>query len=85
MADKPQLVALNKLDLADEELGEGFAEELLAAGAKKVFTISGATGAGIGELLDAVLGFLPDRTATETNAVEIEDVPEDGSGDWSPI
>ena len=85
LADKPQLVALNKLDLADEELGEGFAEELLAAGAKKVFTISGATGAGIGELLDAVLGFLPDRTATETNAVEIEDVPEDGSGDWSPI
>ena len=46
---------------------------------------AGETGAGIGELLDAVLGFLPDRTATETNAVEIEDVPEDGSGDWSPI
>ena len=85
LADKPQVVALNKLDLADAELGEGFAQELLAAGADKVFTVSGATGAGIEELLDAVLGYLPDRTATETNAVEIEEAPEDGGGEWSPI
>ncbi|MEC7422156.1 MAG: GTPase, partial [Pseudomonadota bacterium] len=84
LADKPQVVALNKLDLADEELGEAFAEELLAAGADKVFPISGATGAGIPEMLDALLGYLPDRTATETNAAEVEDAPEDG-GEWSPI
>ena len=84
LADKPRLVALNKLDLADRELGEGFAEELLAAGADKVFPISGATGAGIDELLDAVLAYLPDRTATETKGAEREDVPDDG-GDWSPI
>ena len=83
LANKAQLVALNKLDLADRELGEGFAEELLAAGADKVFTVSGATGAGIPELLDAVLGYLPDRTATETHAEEVED---DGEApDWSPI
>ena len=48
-------------------------EELLAAGADKVFTISGATGAGIPELLDGVLGYLPDRTSTETHAEEVED------------
>ncbi|MFW2349478.1 GTPase ObgE [Qipengyuania sp.] len=83
LADKPQLVALNKLDLADEELGRGFAEELLAAGADKVFTISGATGAGISELLDGVLGYLPDRTSTETHAEEVEDEGEEP--DWSPI
>ena len=59
LADKPQLVALNKLDLADEELGQGFADELLAAGADKVFTVSGASGEGIDELMDAVLGYLP--------------------------
>ena len=82
LEDKPQLIALNKLDLADRELGEGFAEELLAAGADKVFTISGATGEGIEELLDAVLGYLPDRTSTETKASEVED--EDDS-EWSPI
>ncbi len=83
LAEKPQLVALNKLDLADEELGAAFADELLAAGADKVFSISGATGAGIEELLDGVLSYLPDRTSTETQAEEVED--EGDEPDWSPI
>jgi GTP-binding protein len=83
LAEKPTLVALNKLDLADEELAAGFAEELLDAGADEVFVISGATGAGIEQLLDRVLGYLPDRTSTETNAGEVE---EEGTvGEWSPI
>lgn len=84
LEDKPQLIALNKLDLADFELGEAFAEELIAQGADKVFNISGATGAGIEQLLDAVLGYLPDSTSTETKAAEVENEDEDG-GDWSPI
>ncbi|MDJ0641877.1 MAG: GTPase ObgE [Erythrobacter sp.] len=82
--DKPRLVALNKLDLADEELVAGFAEELIDAGAEQVFAVSGATGEGIEQLLDAVLGYLPDRTTTETNASEVEDAAEEG-GEWSPI
>ena len=82
--DKPRLVALNKLDLADEELVAGFAEELIEAGAEQVFAVSGATGEGIEQLLDAVLGYLPDRTSTETKANEVEDVAEEG-GEWSPI
>lgn len=84
LSDKPTLVALNKLDLADEELAAGFAQELLDAGADEVFAVSGATGAGIEHLLDKVLGYLPDRTATETNATEVEDEEESG-GEWSPI
>ncbi len=56
LEDKSRLVALNKLDLADAELVDAFRAELLAAGAEKVFAVSGATGAGIPELLDAVLG-----------------------------
>ena len=47
LKDKPRLVALNKLDLADDELVEGFAAELQAAGADEVFAVSGASGAGI--------------------------------------
>ena len=84
LADKPQLIALNKIDLADAELAAGFAEELRAAGADRVFPISGATGAGIPALLDAVLAHLPARTATEnpTTARQDEDEPE---GDWSPL
>lgn len=81
---KPRLVALNKIDLADAELARGFAEELQAAGADAVFPISGATGEGIEALLDAALGYLPDRTATETRGNEVEDVPASG-GEWSPL
>ena len=84
LEDKPRLIALNKLDLADAELGAAFAEELLQQGADRVFTVSGVSGAGISELLDAVLGYLPDRTATETKTVEVEDADSDGN-DWSPL
>jgi len=87
LEEKPRLVALNKLDLADEELVEAFRAELIEAGAAKVFAVSGATGAGIAELLDAVLAYLPERTATETKAAAVETADEeDGStGAWSPL
>ena len=84
LEDKPQIIALNKMDLADEELGKAFAEELIKAGAEEVFTVSGATGEGIEELMDAVLGYLPDRTSTETKAAEVDDESEE-DGEWSPI
>ena len=85
LADKPRLVALNKLDLADAELGETFADELKAAGAADVFRISGATGEGVDRLLDAVLGYLPDRTATETKGSEVEDESDAARPGWSPF
>jgi len=80
---KPQLIALNKIDLADEELAAGFAEELLDAGADEVFAVSGATGQGIEQLLDAVLRYLPNQTSTETKAGEEESADE--AKPWSPI
>jgi GTP-binding protein len=83
LKDKPRLVALNKLDLADAELAEAFAGELIEAGADRVFAISGATGAGIEQLMDAILGYLPESTSTETKGAEIEDEAEEG--EWSPI
>jgi GTPase len=82
--EKPRLIALNKVDLADVELAEGFARELRAAGAEAVFPISGTTGEGIDALLDAALAHLPDRTATETKGSEVEDAS-DQQGGWSPI
>jgi len=82
LADKPRLIALNKIDLADAELAAGFAEELKAAGAERVFPISGATGAGIDALLDAVFGYLPPRTATENPVQPDDDEPD---GEWSPL
>lgn len=83
LSDKPQLVALNKVDLGDAELADAFAAELREAGADRVFAVSGVTGEGIEELLDAVLSYLPDSTTTETKAAEVEDAEE--LGDWSPL
>ena len=80
--EKPRLIALNKIDLVDNELAEAFAAELLEAGADRVFPISGATGAGIPALLDAVLEFLPAATGTERSAG-----PEEAgeAKPWSPV
>lgn len=85
LEDKPRLIALNKIDLADGELAAEFAKELMAAGAEDVFAVSGATGQGIEALMDAVLSYLPDRTSTETKGNEVEDIDEEEGGNWSPI
>jgi GTP-binding protein len=63
--EKPRLIALNKVDTVDRELVDAFIKELKAAGAKKVYPISGATGKGMDALLDAVLEYLPAATVTE--------------------
>lgn len=83
LEDKPRLVALNKLDLADAELVDAFAAELKQAGADEVFPISGATGAGMEALLDAVLRYLPAATMTERPDGEVEDDSE--AEPWSPL
>ena len=80
---KPRLIALNKVDLVDAELVRAFTAELKAAGAGAVFPISGATGAGMDALLDAVIAHLPSATATERPEGEVEEAAE--PRDWSPI
>ena len=50
-----------------------------------VFAISGATGAGIPALLDAVLSYLPTYTATETKAASVDDGPDAEERPWSPL
>ena len=82
LAEKPRLIALNKVDLADAELVKAFTKELKAAGAKKVFPISGATGKGMGALLDAVIDHLPAATVTERPDGEREDADDKP---WSPL
>ena len=91
LENKARLVALNKIDLADDELAAGFSEELIAAGADEVFPISGATGQGINELMDAVLRYLPDRTMTENPSQMLpkdDELLDDGEFQekpWSPL
>jgi GTP-binding protein len=83
LEDKPRLIALNKIDTVDAELVSAFRAELRAAGARRVFPISGATGKGMNALLDAVLEHLPAATATERPEGEVEDAEDQKP--WSPI
>ncbi|HTN14085.1 MAG TPA: GTPase, partial [Sphingomonadaceae bacterium] len=80
---KPRLVALNKIDISGRDLAGDYARELKAAGATEVFPVSGATGAGIEKLLDAVLNYLPAKTSTERPDGEVED--EQDEKPWSPL
>ncbi len=84
LAEKPQLIALNKIDLVDDELADMLIGELKAAGANRIFPISGATGAGLEALMDAFMDHLPDMTATEQPSGVNPDADED-EAEWRPI
>ncbi len=87
LEDKARIVVLNKVDLADAELVAAFSAELIAAGADKVFPISGTTGAGIEALMDAVLSYLPTRTTTENPGHTPRDAADEGDEEpeWDPL
>jgi GTPase len=81
LESKPQIVALNKGDLLDEELMADIAQQLETAGAIAVLPISGATGQGVGAVLDKVLEALPAKSGLESS--KSDGTGEDGT--WSPI
>jgi GTP-binding protein len=76
LTDKPEVIALNKTDTIDDELSAALAGELAAASGARVFPVSGATGAGVEAVLDALVGHIG-RIAAEAAAAE--------EGDWSPL
>src|SRR4249919_956413 len=77
LADKPVVVALNKIDTLDDELIVALTAELAEASGAKVYPLSAAGEIGIEPVLDALL----DR-------ISAEHVEDDGPGEpieWSPI
>jgi GTP-binding protein len=75
LTDKVELVALNKADTIDAEMAEALAAELRAESGARVFTVSGATGAGVDAVLDAIIA--------ELRAIRQEAKAE--TADWSPL
>ena len=75
LADKPEVVALNKSDTIDAELIEALSAELEAESGAPVFAVSGATGAGVEAVLDAIVERVGKIARTEAG---------EGS-DWSPL
>ncbi len=80
--EKPRLIVLKKIETVEAELVKAFTKELKAAGANKVFAISGASGKGMNKLLDAVIEHLPAATVTERPDGEREEADE---RPWSPV
>lgn len=79
--EKPQMLALNKGDLLDQELMDDLAAQLRDAGAQDIFTISGATGAGVPALLDQVIPLLD----MDKDQDKDEDEDEGDHKAWSPL
>ena len=74
LADKPEVLALNKSDTLDDELLDALSDELEEASGVRPLRVSGATGEGIVPVLDAIierLGTLQEEQTEEQ--------------DWSPL
>ncbi|WP_417620399.1 GTPase ObgE [Parasphingorhabdus sp.] len=86
LAEKPQILALNKADLLDEELMADIADQLHAAGADHVLPVSGATGAGLEAVLDKILEAVGENSSIETKSQPGLASDEEGkTKDWSPL
>ena len=76
LADKPEVVALNKVDTIDAELADALSAELEQASGFPPQRISGATGAGLDPLLDALVGHVDQREEEAGTPEELG---------WSPL
>jgi GTP-binding protein len=81
LADKPEILALNKIDALDEETIAQKAAELKAAAGVEPRRVSGVAGLGVTELLRAAYALVRERRA-ET-AAPAQDDPA-SLGDWRP-
>ena len=75
LEDKPEVVALNKADILDDELLDALSDELEAECGKRPLRLSAATGAGSDEVLNAIIAHLGAQAMADNEALE----------DWSPL
>ena len=86
LADKPQIVALNKTDLIGNDLADDVANDFRAAGAGEIFAISGATGDGTEALLDRLIETIGAKSSLEQReANEPLPDPRETAQSWSPL
>lgn len=78
--EKRVIVALNKIDMLDDELIAALSAELAEASGSEVMALSGASGAGV----DAILDTLIEAIGPAPDAVPDDDEGEDAIK-WSPL
>ena len=80
LTDKPVVVALNKIDMLDDELVAALSAELTEASGAPVIPISGAAGTGVDWVLDKLIEAIGPTHGT----VADDDAGED-TIEWSPV
>lgn len=78
LAEKPQIVAANKVDSADEKMCGDFAQAMSKLGAE-VYFISAVTGSGVKKLVDAAAVLAKNTPAYSPIIKEIQDFDENDS------
>jgi len=85
LADKPEILALNKIDALDEATVAEKAAELKAAAGLEPRRVSGVAGIGVKELLREAYGMVRRRKAEAAGqAFDAEDDDLNETGDWRP-
>lgn len=83
LADKTELLALNKIDALSDEEREEKAAALEAASGKKPYLVSGVSGEGVTPLLRAAWNEVR-KTRGDIQIVDDEEVAVDTPGGWQP-
>jgi len=83
LAEKPEIVALNKIDALTPEAREEKAAELEAACGRRPMLVSGVSGEGVPELLRAAWAEVR-KTRGEAARTEEEEVVIETPGGWQP-
>ena len=77
LSDKPHIIALNKIDAVDAKTLDKLAKKLAKLSGEEVMRLSGASGEGLGDVLDKIIEIL--GPAPQTPAANENEEP------WSPI
>jgi len=83
LADKTEILALNKIDALSPEEREEKAAELEAAAGRRPMLVSGVSGEGVTELLRAAWNEVR-KTRGDIKVVDDEEIPVDTPGGWAP-
>jgi GTP-binding protein len=84
LADKPEILALNKIDALDPETLDAKAAELKAAAGVEPRRVSGVAGKGVTELLREAYALVRRRRAIAAGQSPDDDGEDADDGDWRP-
>lgn len=83
LADKTEILALNKIDALTPEAREEKAAELEAVAGRRPMLVSGVSGEGVTELLRAAWNEVR-KTRGDIQVIDDEEIPVETPGGWQP-